>query len=257
MPIVVSLRCTQLCCAQLCSAQLAVGAHSALQLPQMRIAIFSDLHDNLDAFHAVLMDATRQQAERLIYLGDVGHNLLLFAELQKRQIPSVYGNWEVSGLSRLPGDIHQWVASWPATIQDENAIYAHATPDMPASAATTAAAAAYIRSGVGRIDLFPRLNSNEEARWRAFAALEEQNLRVAFHGHTHVQQIWAWETNASGERRVRQLNESTAFSLQPGPPTAPNRYLIGVGSAGLPNDGPVGRYVIYDQARQEILLRTL
>ena len=34
-------------------------------------------------------------------------------------------------------------------------------------------------------------------------------------------------------------------------------YLIGIGSAGLPNDGPVGRYVIYDQARQEILLRTL
>lgn len=223
----------------------------------MSIAIFSDLHDNLEALYAVLADASRQQVDRFIYLGDVGHDPTLFAELQKRQIPCTYGNWEVSGLRRMSGLQYEWVAQWPGAICEGEAIYAHATPDMPEAAATTGAALRYMQSGIGWSGLFPRLNLNEEARWQAFATLEARDLRVAFHGHTHVQQVWAWETAPSGSRRLRSFSEPDRFSLQRGNPQTPNRYLIGVGSAGQPDDGYEGKYVIYDPARQEITLRRL
>jgi hypothetical protein len=45
--------------------------------------------------------------------------------------------------------------------------------------------------------------------------------------------------------------------LEPGLPTAPNRYLIGVGSAGAPDDGPQLRYAIYDETTAQVWLRRL
>lgn len=221
----------------------------------MRTAVFSDLHDNLDAFYAVLDDAARHKADRFLYLGDVGHNPLLFNELRKRDIPCIYGNWEVSGLRRMSGPLQQWVATWPGVIREADAIYAHATPDMPQEAATTADAAKYMLSGIGWLGLFPRLHTNEDARWQAFAVLEETNASVAFHGHTHVQEVWAWEVNATANRQLRSFTQSGDLRLHAGNPLSPNRYLIGVGSAGQPNDGHQGKYVIYDSLGQEVSLR--
>ncbi len=115
----------------------------------MRFAIFSDLHDNFDGFYRVLMDAEQQHADRLIFLGDTGQNIQLFAELRQRGIVCTFGNWEVSGLRRLPAYLVEWVSMWPATLQIGQAIFCHATPNMPREAATTAAAAQYIAAGSG------------------------------------------------------------------------------------------------------------
>lgn len=223
----------------------------------MRFAIFSDLHDNLDAFYSLLKDAQRYQADRLIYLGDVGRELKLFRELQSKEILCTYGNWEVGALRFLTGGLQEWVAEWPATLHIGQAIYCHATPDMPLEATTTRAAARYMQGGSGWSGLFPRLHNNEDARWRAFAALEERDVRVAFHGHTHIQLAWAWAMSASGTRQVRSFAGVSPITLQVGNPQQPNRYLVGVGSAGQPNDGDQGKYAIYDDAAGLVELRSL
>ena len=216
----------------------------------MRYAIFSDLHDNHGALRQVLQDAERHNADELLCLGDAGHDPAIFQTLRQRRIACTFGNWEVSGWQRLEAKLAAWVGSWPAMICRNSVIFCHATPDMPAAAGNTAAAAVYQRGGVGWLQLFPRLHLNTEARWQALAGLETRDVRAAFHGHTHIQMVWAWERASdkiighsasrgdSGTRRLHSFAGPAEFVLAAGAAEAPNRYLIGVGSAGQPLDGP-------------------
>jgi hypothetical protein len=103
--------------------------------------------------------------------------------------------------------------------------------------------------GVGWGQLFPRLHNNEEARWSALAALESKNQRAAFHGHTHIQQVWACQGG-----RWRSFDGPTEFRLEAGTAEQPNRYLIGVGSAGAPQDGRALRYALYDDGDKSVQL---
>ena len=223
----------------------------------MRFAIFSDLHDNQAGLAVVLADAAQWQVDRFVYLGDVGREPQLFLALQERNMACTFGNWEVSGWQRLPASLAPWVRDWPAVIRRPQAIFCHATPDMPESVTSTATAESYMRNGLSWQTLFPRLHRNEAARWAAFAALEAAGVQVAFHGHTHVQDVWAWADDEQGQRRLHNFHDLTELTLEPGLTTAPNRYLIGVGSAGAPDDGPQLRYAIYDEATAQVWLRQL
>ncbi|MFN8489245.1 MAG: metallophosphoesterase family protein [Caldilineaceae bacterium] len=223
----------------------------------MRFAIFSDLHDNYAALLRVLADAEQQRAEQLIFLGDAGRDPHLLSELQQRGVACTFGNWEVSGLRHLAAPLADWVGAWSATILRGEAIFCHATPDMPAVVTNTVTAGQMMANGISWSTLFPRLNRNEQARWNALAALETTNLRVAFHGHTHIQMVWAWQADQAGQRQLRSFTEPTEFDLEAGPGEMPTRYLIGVGSAGQPDDGPQLRYALYDDQTQCVMLRRL
>jgi predicted phosphodiesterase len=215
----------------------------------MRIAIFSDLHDFTPGLHKVIADAQCRSADHLLYLGDVGDNHTLFNALRAREITCIFGNWEVSKLRRLPADLASWVAAWPAKVELDDVCATHATPDLPPQVHSTADAATYMARGIGWNQLFPRLHTNEEARWSALAALETSNQRAAFHGHTHVQQVWVYAA-----QRWRSFNGPAEFTLEPGTPEAPTRYLIGVGSAGDPQDGPALCYALYDDSDHSVQL---
>jgi diadenosine tetraphosphatase ApaH/serine/threonine PP2A family protein phosphatase len=204
-----------------------------------------------------LADAQRQQVERYLFLGDVGRDVQLFTELQHRGIECLFGNWEVSGLRHLPPQLADWVQGWPATRQIGQAIFAHATPAMPSTAASTVAAAKLMNRGTQWSQLFPGLIHNDEARWQAFALLEAADLRVAFHGHTHVQLAWSWTAAGDSPRQLRSIAGPATITLAVGNPHAPNRYLIGVGSAGQPDDGPQLRYTLYDDENNIVELRRL
>lgn len=215
----------------------------------MRTAIFADLHDNHVGLTAVLDDIAIQKVDRTIFLGDAGHTPRLLAALQVRKIPCVYGNWEVSGLRRWNESLATWVSAWPAVIRVGCAVYCHATPDMPAALATTGAAAARMQPGMSWSGLFPRLHQNTDAVWNALAWMESAGVTVAFHGHTHVQMVWVWELASN---QLRSFTKLTQVRLTPG-----TRTIIGIGSAGVPEDGPWPRYAIYDDATATVQLRTL
>jgi predicted phosphodiesterase len=215
----------------------------------MRIAILSDLHGNAAAFDTIIRHAEGHQADRLLYLGDLGHDPALLAALHSREIACTFGNWEVSGLRRLPLRWQSWVGAWPAKIEIGDICYTHATPDMPAAVTTTAEAAIYMGRGVGWNDLFPRLHNDEDARWAALAALEANDRRAAFHGHTHIQQAWLYQKG-----RWRSFYGPAEFTLEPGTVQQPTRYLIGVGSAGEPQDGAALRYALHDEGDRSVQL---
>jgi predicted phosphodiesterase len=215
----------------------------------MRTAIFSDLHDRTLGFHTILRHAQRHNADQLVYLGDVGDDSALFDALRAREVLCTFGNWEVSGLRRFPARIREWVATWPAKVEMEDLCLTHATPDLPPTVTDTTSAAAYMTQGVGWSQLFPRLNHNEEARWAALAALETHNQRAVFHGHTHIQQVWVYAA-----RRWRSFYGPAEFTLEEGTEEQPTRYLIGVGSAGAPQDGRALRYALYDNSDRGVQL---
>lgn len=64
----------------------------------MKIAIFSDVHANLPALEAVLVDIEMQQPDFVYCLGDlVGYNVWpneVAAEIRKRGIPTLAGNYD-------------------------------------------------------------------------------------------------------------------------------------------------------------------
>jgi hypothetical protein len=169
--------------------------------------------------------------------------------LYNRKVTCIFGNWEVSGLRRLPQQWASWVTNWPAKIEIGDICFTHATPDLPSAVTTTAEALKYMAQGIGWGQLFPRLHNDDEARWAALAALEANNQRAAFHGHTHIQQVWVYERG-----RWRSFNGPAEFVLESGSPEAPTRYLIGVGSAGDPQDGRALRYALYDDADRSVQL---
>ena len=84
--------------------------------------------------------------------------------------------------------------------------------------------------------LFPYLSEDRDAMWQALAELKETGEAILFHGHTHQQSVWYWELAG----HLRQERAST-FQLKAG-----HRYVVGVGSVGLPEDGGWAAYVLYD-----------
>ncbi len=243
-------------CAQLCPHPRN-GYNGAI----MRTLIFSDIHDNLFSLERLLALRDELAADRLICLGDVGHHPAIFDLLAQHDVACTFGNWEVSGLGRMPLSLAVQVGLWPATLRHETALFCHATPDMdPAHDTTAATAAAMQRLALGWHTVFPRMDRSEEARWSALAALEAEDLRVAFHGHTHIQLAWAWLPTDDGRRMIRRIpptEDVTELPLHPGTPDTPARYLIGVGSIGAPDDGPWPRFAVYDDEAQIVSLHRL
>jgi hypothetical protein len=155
-------------------------------------------------------------------------------------------------LSRLPAPWAEWVATWPAKIETGAICFTHATPDMPPTVTNTAEAVTYMAQGTGWNTLFPRLHNDQDARWNALAALETTNQRAAFHGHTHIQQTWMYTEN-----RWRSFDGPAEFALETGSAEQPTRYLIGVGSAGAPQDGQALRYALFDEETATVQLFAL
>ncbi len=219
----------------------------------MRFAIFSDLHDHLSGLLAVERDAQRRQADRLLFLGDAGHAPAVFDALRSRGVTCLFGNWEVSGMARLPATLRAWVATWPATLRLGDVLCCHATPDSLAGVATTTDAAAQRERGLSWHALFPRLHTQVEARIHAWAALDASGLVAAFHGHTHIQQVWRYPP-ARGHSFVGPTEFALPPRGEPGVGEPQLRYLIGVGSAGAPQDGPALRYALYDEDTRVVTL---
>ncbi len=218
----------------------------------MRTAIFADLHDVLDGWAAVARDAAALGVERFVYLGDAGRSARVYARLRDCGIACTFGNWEVSGLQRMDASLADWVSTWPGVIREGPLAFCHATPDLPAEVHTTAQAAEWMATGRRWHALFPRLHHDEAAVWQALAWMEIEDVTVTFHGHTHVQTVWTWTPTVTGAPQLRMTTNLTRIE-----PATGARVIVGVGSAGQPDDGPWPRYAVYDDACRVIYLRAV
>lgn len=216
----------------------------------MRILILSDLHANIEAFHAVLTDAEGAY-DTTICLGDiVGYGASPRECIEQLDILApqwiVRGNHDrvCAGItdSRTFSPVARAAIEWtrgqlsPATLARLAAL---PTGPVAIDAHTT------ICHGAPSDEDFYLLDSAD-----ARLAFASQSAALCLHGHTHAQTIFRLQGFAvydeTPARRTRLL-----VSLDAG-----SRYLINPGSVGQPRDGdPRAAYALLDTDSRTLELR--
>ncbi|PYL23517.1 MAG: metallophosphoesterase [Verrucomicrobia bacterium] len=191
----------------------------------MRLAIFSDIHANLEALEAVLADAHKRKCTHFVCLGDVvGYNANpheCVDRIRKLECPIVKGNHdEQASLPESSSDFNelaeraikwtrdnltdedkQWLRELPLQRQVRDFTIVHATLDTP--------------------EQWGYVFSNLDAA----ASLTYQHTTVCFFGHTHVPMVFIRDDGVRRERIEHIRIEPT------------KKYFINMGSVGQPRDG--------------------
>jgi predicted phosphodiesterase len=210
----------------------------------MRIALFGDIHANLEALEAVLADAGQQGVTDYVCLGDVvGYNADPAACLERVKAmgcPTVKGNHDedASGThsldamnpvaaaalqwtrEQLSEEQRQWLRRLRMVRQIEDFTVVHSTLDQPANWN-------YVTN-----------------RFDAMANFSYQFTQVCFHGHTHVPRVYM---------KSDKVQEVAAEQVQIEDGA---KYFINAGSVGQPRDGDWrAAYVIYDLEKRQVTVR--
>jgi predicted phosphodiesterase len=190
----------------------------------MRLAIFSDIHSNLEAVSAVLADARERECTQFVCLGDVvGYNANpheCVELVREMDCPIVKGNHDEQASliessrdfnelaehaiqwtrDNLTEDDKEWLRALRLQRQVRDFTIVHATLDTPAQWG-------YV---------FNNLD--------AVASFTYQHTTVCFFGHTHVPMAFIRD---DGVKRVR----IEQLRIEPS-----KKYFINTGSVGQPRD---------------------
>jgi diadenosine tetraphosphatase ApaH/serine/threonine PP2A family protein phosphatase len=224
----------------------------------MKLAVISCIHGNYPALDAVLLDIDRQNADKIVCVGDlVGygpHPNAVVEQIRSLDIPTCQGCWDedvVEGLNACEcsypsllaekrGRIaHEWtnqeihpetrefLAQLPYSLKEGNLCFVHGSPHS------------------NHEYLLPELD--------AFLAVERvlsTGADVLFCGHTHLPYV---RTLEAGQLQVKISREE---QQQQQTFQAPLKRIINVGSVGEPRHGrPNATYVIYDTDTEQVTLR--
>jgi predicted phosphodiesterase len=212
----------------------------------MRIAIFGDIHANLEALEVVLADAREQGCTSYICLGDVvGYNSNpreCLQIVQSLRCPVVKGN-------------HDDYASSDSSLESFNPLAEVAiqwTRDQLTSAE---------KAWLGALPLISALRGftvvhaslEDPGGWGyvlnqldAAASFSKQTTRLCFFGHTHNPRAYIKDSSVVGLPFEQLVVEPD------------KRYFVNVGSVGQPRDGDWrAAYVVFDEEKRLIRLRRL
>lgn len=214
----------------------------------MKLALFSDIHANVQALHACMVHAESQGATQLAFLGDlVGYGGSPAQVLDTVMQAVQDGAWIVRGnhdeLALQPPSHAQHMgeqgAQWthaqlapvhlrfleqlPLLSQHGNVLLVHASAHTP--------------------ERWPYVENNVMAERSMHAASDIDNrIRYVFSGHVHQQSLYYLTPTAKLMR----------FVPQPGVPIpvpAHRQWLAIVGACGQPRDGDVrAMYALYDDS---------
>ncbi len=212
----------------------------------MKVAIFSDIHANLEALEAVLKDAEALGCSSYACLGDVvGYNAdpVKCLEIVKDMgCPVVKGNHDFDcgndtpldqmnpiaaeallwTRQQLSVDQRKWLSRLRMVRQVHDFTIVHATLDQPTS--------------------WNYVNNTFDA----ISNFSFQVSPVCFYGHTHVPCVYAKDEHMQAlEPQIVSIEENT-------------KYFINAGSVGQPRNGDWRAcYCIYDLERQTIEFRRI
>lgn len=211
------------------------------------IAVFGDVHANLEALEAVLADCRAAGVTDFLCTGDVvGYGacprecLKLVRDLG---CPVVKGNHDHYVAAHLDlSDFHPNAAAvveWTRQQLDDAELACLA--DLPFSV---------VRAGVGLVH--GTMDAPERFGYvfdhlQAEANFLRQTVPLTFHGHTHCPMIY--EKQLAGVYRI----DPQDFHLPSG-----RKYFVNVGSVGQPRDGdPRASYLLYDPAARMLRFRRI
>lgn len=214
----------------------------------MRIAILSDIHGNLSALEQAYTDATGQQIDRILSLGDnIGYGpepeeVLRF--LARHGIPSILGNHEL-------GLIHPEFLAWFNRAARESLLITRdlLSPDslreLPKLSATRVLDTALCVHGCPPDSVTTYLFQPSDRALQQIMKQLPQTL--CFVGHTHDLE-WI---ELDADRLNRSPLDRGVHALE-----RHKRYLINVGSVGQPRDGDNhAKYVIWDTEQSTLEVR--
>ena len=214
---------------------------------EKRLAIFGDIHSNLDAFNVVLDDCRAQGVTDFLCTGDVvGYNACPRECLQIIRdlgCPVVMGNHDHYVSSRQNLDDFNPAAAeviiWTRRqLMVDEIFFLRNIPFVVTKAGMT-----LVHATMDRPESFGYVFDHLQTE----ANFSHQLTPICFHGHTHCPMIY--EKQASGIYRI----DAQDFKL-----TLGRKYFINVGSVGQPRDGdPRASYVIYEPATRLVRFRRL
>lgn len=214
----------------------------------MRIALFSDIHANREAFDACLAQAQRRRADRLIFLGDLvgyGADPQYIVDRVRREIErgalALLGNHDEAAANgdagamndyarmalewthrTLDAEARGFLASLPLTIEEGDHLFVHSEASQPRAWNYVTNAATAERS------------------------LRGTPSRVTFCGHVHRPQVY----HMSPQRPAQFFAPQTGVAM---PLIGSRKWLCVLGAVGQPRDeNPAAAWCMLDIAKNEI-----
>jgi diadenosine tetraphosphatase ApaH/serine/threonine PP2A family protein phosphatase len=213
----------------------------------VRLAVFADIHSNLEALETALVAAARLGVDRVASCGDlVGYNAdpnPVIALAQQAGMVTVMGNHDAVACGLEEPECFNPVARaavlWTReALTPENRDFLRGLPGH----AELEGSLLLVHGSVLDRDAYLMEGSAAEADLRA---LEESypSVTAAFFGHTHVPVAFSLGAEGGVETDLE-----TRLRLQPG-----RRYLVNPGSVGQPRDGdPRLSFVVVDLEAGEV-----
>lgn len=217
----------------------------------MKLAVFSDVHGNLEAFQAVLADMDDQGCDAAVCLGDTigyGPNPEACVDLlRQRGIPSAMGNHEFAALrverkKRLNFQAREALNTTLDLISPATLEY---LSDLPRF---------LVMHGCRFVHGAPPDRVNRylyELDANGFLwSFQRFDQDICFCGHTHELGLVAW--NGREEPRLRPL-DSDDLVLDPAA-----RHIVNAGSVGQPRDGDHrAKYCTWEPETRRLRVRRL
>jgi len=214
----------------------------------LKIAVFADVHANLEALQAFMEVMAEEQPDRFVFLGDIiGYGpdpnecITLLQELDNLEV--VLGNhdsaaiWDSSPydmhadardaifwtMDRLSDESVNFLKTLRHRVVIDGVCYCHASPHSP--------------------DAWIYLNSYIKALW----SFRRTGYRLSFVSHTHWPQLISQEN--FWKISLEKVQPGEVRYLQEG-----QRYIVNCGSIGQPRDGSAdGSYCLYDDIEQTVI----
>ncbi len=220
-------------------------------LKQRYIALLADIHGNLAALDRVLAFLDQEGIRVGLVLGDVvgygPYPAACIERLQAREFSVIKGNHDqalVTGLyqkgfsktaqwaldwseSRISPAQRQWLADLPPVLSEENWLAVHGAPVDPT---------------------FFNAYVYEMTYERNLDALRDREIALCFHGHTHLQGVYA---------RMQVIKDGY-FNSETVDLKRFSQALVCPGSIGQPrNRKPGAQFAIYDQLEHQLYFKNL
>jgi predicted phosphodiesterase len=216
-----------------------------------RTAVLADIHANLAALEAVLLDMEQVGITDMITLGDnIGYGPdpeEVIRELRQREAFSIQGNHEYALISkhyyfRMNPDPKKSLDLTRIMLSEESLAYAAGLPSVGFCHGARLVHGCPPKSQTAYL-FYPRREMLE----KIFGSFPE---RLCFYGHTHTLNFFE-----EGEEPEKGLFVSfDTFQLK-----EDRKYIINPGSVGQPRDGinNLAKYLVWDHDRETVTFRAV